>query len=409
MEVSAQSIIDANSALDQALDDAPADLVFLSDSSLPNPTTSTLLSRYRRELERQLDSEWQMYYLMEKDPGLSEQIRRFHAAMAESLPPEQEFVAGTGSAAFLSTILSWARERGEKRAVICSPPYVKVPHWLQQLGFATKIAYDPLTIEPLDFTLPEERSFAILTDPIWFAGRRVPMGLISRLREWQERTGSLVFVDGTFQYMAWRQPLYERSSLLDPERTIRLVCPTKSLAAHGFRFAYAIAPPGIARELKDLYRLMHGAASFADGAFAQVAMKSLLSPVSNRGLVGDAARRARALAASSRCLQMIPPESGYFVFMRPAPGILSSSVLAMDPSCFGLAGYEDFIRVNVLSDEAMALLGASVEESERPARLEWMRATDDPLLDGPVPEPPGAWSNDPRQASPNDPTSAAER
>jgi len=41
--------------------------------------------------------------------------------------------------------------------------------------------------------------------------------------------------------------------------------------------------------------------------------------------------------------------------------------------------------------------------------LEWMRSTEDPLLDGPVPEPPGAWSNDPRQVSPNDPTSAAER
>ena len=41
--------------------------------------------------------------------------------------------------------------------------------------------------------------------------------------------------------------------------------------------------------------------------------------------------------------------------------------------------------------------------------LEWMRATEDPLLHGPVPEPPGAWSNDPAQASPNDPTSAAER
>jgi arylsulfatase A-like enzyme len=40
--------------------------------------------------------------------------------------------------------------------------------------------------------------------------------------------------------------------------------------------------------------------------------------------------------------------------------------------------------------------------------LEWMRATEDPLLNGPVPEPPGAWSNNPAQASPNDPTSAAE-
>ena len=35
--------------------------------------------------------------------------------------------------------------------------------------------------------------------------------------------------------------------------------------------------------------------------------------------------------------------------------------------------------------------------------LDWMRETDDPLLEGPVPLPPGAWANDPSQASPNDP------
>ena len=37
----------------------------------------------------------------------------------------------------------------------------------------------------------------------------------------------------------------------------------------------------------------------------------------------------------------------------------------------------------------------------------WMEVTEDPLLNGPVEEPPGAWSNDPWQLSPNDPVGAA--
>jgi N-sulfoglucosamine sulfohydrolase len=38
-------------------------------------------------------------------------------------------------------------------------------------------------------------------------------------------------------------------------------------------------------------------------------------------------------------------------------------------------------------------------------RLEdWMRATDDPLLDGPVEPPPGAEVNEPWQVSPDEPT-----
>ena len=37
------------------------------------------------------------------------------------------------------------------------------------------------------------------------------------------------------------------------------------------------------------------------------------------------------------------------------------------------------------------------------ASTAWMAATDDPLLAGPVPVPPGAVVNDPSQTSPNDP------
>ena len=40
--------------------------------------------------------------------------------------------------------------------------------------------------------------------------------------------------------------------------------------------------------------------------------------------------------------------------------------------------------------------------------LRWMQATDDPLLQGPVPAPPGAVANDPDGLSPNEPTQPAE-
>jgi N-sulfoglucosamine sulfohydrolase len=47
------------------------------------------------------------------------------------------------------------------------------------------------------------------------------------------------------------------------------------------------------------------------------------------------------------------------------------------------------------SQEVLADLRARLEE--------WMRATDDPLLDGPVPPPPGALVNEQWQRSPDDP------
>jgi N-sulfoglucosamine sulfohydrolase len=55
---------------------------------------------------------------------------------------------------------------------------------------------------------------------------------------------------------------------------------------------------------------------------------------------------------------------------------------------------------NVIDDQSCGTVAVDLRE-----RLErWMADTGDPLLDGPVPPPPGAEFNDPSQVSPGEPT-----
>lgn len=67
-----------------------------------------------------------------------------------------------------------------------------------------------------------------------------------------------MFVDGTFQYLGWAGQQPELTSMLAAEATMRLVCPTKTLAMHGCRFAYLIAPEQLAGEVGELHGNLHG-------------------------------------------------------------------------------------------------------------------------------------------------------
>ncbi|MBB5489818.1 hypothetical protein [Nocardiopsis metallicus] len=78
-----------------------------------------------------------------------------------------------------------------------------------------------------DLCLPEERTVLVPTDPVWYTGRRIPATVPETVAAWQRATGSLVFVDGTFQYMRRDGELREDSAHLPIGQTPRIVCPAQ--------------------------------------------------------------------------------------------------------------------------------------------------------------------------------------
>jgi hypothetical protein len=77
--------------------------------------------------------------------------------------------------------------------------------------------------------------------------------------------------------------------------------------------------------------------------------------------------------------RVVPREQLYDLLLDPGEG----NNLVADPTC----------------EAVLAELRERLEE--------WMRETDDPLLEGPIPPPPGAVVNEPWQTSPDDPVRVA--
>ena len=68
--------------------------------------------------------------------------------------------------------------------------------------------------------------------------------------------------------------------------------------------------------------------------------------------------------------------------------------------------YDLILDPNEVRDLAEDPGHANILEELREQLTAWMKETEDPLLDGPIPVPPGAVVNDPGQSSPNDPLTA---
>jgi len=313
---------------------------FVSDWNGSHPFVAEYLGDPRQYAEC-ADATYQ-YFDHHRD--LIEAIQGFHVEREGLAMPQ--VVPGDGATSFLAAWALWLLESGVREIFYVPPLYYTLHHLLRIVGIRTRPVAGRQVFEP-EFVmhLPDRKCVLLFTDPVWFAARCVPEDVIEELLAWQVRTSSLIFVDGSFQFTRWDGVRCERTSRLLPDLTVRLVCPTKSLGIHQFRFAYLLVPPHCRDDFLFLYESVVGATAYANVLFAKRAMSVLRSPEANTKLFAYCEQVLHRLVAQGLFATTIAPETGYFVFGKLAESLRG---VAMGQEFFEQRHYPEYVRVNLL-------------------------------------------------------------
>lgn len=292
------------------------------------------------------------YYYLEDDERSLDQINALHLAWDEALPPA--LVPSMGSTPLLFAFCAYLREIGVTEIFYVPPLYFALHAALQLVGLRGRPVSGKHGFEPgFDPDLPQKRCVLMLCDPVWYAGVSLPESFIDRLRAWQETTGSTIFIDGSFQYMKWSGSTREHSAALDQRATVRVICPTKALAAHGYRFAYAIVPAAMRMDLAHVHIRMHGSSSADSIAIARVAPRLLAERTIPLALVNRAAETHARLRAEHKIAAAWTAEAGYFCFEKLAGD--RAGRLLMGQDYFEQTRFPDYARINLLSPSMSSL------------------------------------------------------
>lgn len=320
--------------------------VFLSGWQTRHPFAQD----YLRGGSRRPESGAQDYVFLSDSAALTEPIRAFHLDRDGVDYPAERIYASNGSSPLLMAYFLRLRELGITAVWFVPPIYYTCYYFAESLGITLRrLDTAPLFDPQAQLDLPPSRTVLLLSDPIWIFGAPVHLTHLKAVAQWQRETGSEVFVDGTFQYTAWRaadNP--EASAELDPAHTFRLVCPTKSTAVHGTRFAYLLLPPGMRESIRYPAANLTGASGSQAGVDALRLMEVLGSPRSNRDLCDHIADVHRLLWEREVILaEAVEPSVSYYTFARIDRRILDRCLL-MDQRFFDLTDYDGYVRVNLL-------------------------------------------------------------
>ncbi|MEV7023625.1 aminotransferase class I/II-fold pyridoxal phosphate-dependent enzyme [Kitasatospora sp. NPDC093558] len=341
----------------------PGGRLFISDYNGGHPYVERYLGELAHTSPHRL-GDVTRYAALDEDTALREKIAEMHRRYDGVGCTAERVVPAGGSSGLLGTFCTWLTLSGFKRVHYLPPVYYKLAYWFREFGIEpVKVAEQHAYQGQLDLRLPDERSVLILTDPVWYTGRRVPVRVLEAIGDWQRETGSLVFVDGTFQYMRWDGQLREDSAALPADRTFRLVCPTKYLSIHGYRCAHLLAPAHLRERLAELHLNLHGDATVADRLFAHRAADLMLGE-GNNALLRHVRDNHRLLHDSGALTAQAPIETGYFLFARTR--VPHENFLALDENYFELHGYPGYVRINLLNPAAIeGLLRTAAADGSR--------------------------------------------
>jgi aspartate/methionine/tyrosine aminotransferase len=325
---------------------------FLSDWNVEHPFARDFLSPSLWKMRRQTRASGYIYF--DEQLEVSESICAFHSAVEGLKLKQKNVVAGPGSTSLLTAFCVWLVQMDVQEVFYLPPLYYTLHYVLRSLNIRARPISGYQPFEPqFQLRLPEKKTVLLLTDPIWFAGARFSEACIRQIAEWLCRTGSLVFVDGSFQYAQWERKRLEFTSRFHPEQTFRVISPSKSLAIPEFRFAYLLMPKRFQEKFLFLYENTVGSASTADLMFARQSLSILRSETCNYALTDYLAAVYKSLLKRRAIRTEVTPECGYFVFAKVTKKLKTQIV--MGGEYFEQKRYPEYVRLNLFKAQETLL------------------------------------------------------
>jgi aspartate/methionine/tyrosine aminotransferase len=325
----------------------------LSGWQCENPFVSDLLLEVRSRSDA---VDFREYTYFDADEALADKLVGLHRRLDGLAPPA--VLAGAGASPLIATFIASLADTGVKEVHYIPPLYHTLPTGLDRYGIKLTPVAHSHTYEPgFALDLPTSPSVLLLTDPVWYAGVAVPTQVLQQIRQWQDQTGSTVFVDGSLQYLPWGEDRSEASALLSPEHTYRLISACKQLAINGFRFAHLLLPKNAVDRLAWTYANLCGPASAESVVFAHAAVAAVADGAVSRALTNRASARYEALVRSGIVEPGPRPDCGYYAFVRHTSD--TSDEPSMDGRYFDQPRYPGFTKLNLLSPAFGRFLGAN--------------------------------------------------